>query len=403
MYFKFLILLAICINVNADEISFNDYLEEIDKHSNIIEIKLQSELLKDQGEMKASWGDPKFQITAVNFPKDPMSRNKTPMTGIKYSLSQKIPLTNKFSNIKDAFELASEAKSLDVDNQKTLFIKALWLILIEKRKVIADLKILNENKIWIENILTVSKKMYTNGRIGQQAMLDIQIRKSNLESMIFNKETALKIVSSKLSYLNNNYSSIDLSTVPWSLIDEEKIGSDFVEYSHKKNLASKEKNLTAQKKNYIPDLTIGLSYTKRNKLDGLGDFVGASISFPLPLSSTKYANHGIAVRERAIADNSYRSYKSKKRAKLQEFSLSIKKISYELDLLINKTKGYAKNSRDITSKSYRLGKSTYFELLNSELQLQTILLKENKLISLLAQIKIERNYLQGSALYETNK
>jgi outer membrane protein, heavy metal efflux system len=401
MYLKCFILLMISTASFAQDVSFNAYIEEINKHSSVLAIKLDSELLKNKGEIEGSWGDPSLTIAAINFPKKPIHRNKTAMTGIKYSLSQKIALTNKFGNIKDSFKLASEGRELDANNQKVLFIKTLWIISITKRKILADLKIYNENKEWIENTLLVSKKLYTNGRIGQQALLDIQIRKSDLETLIFNEETALKMIDSQLSFFNNTYSTIDLATVPWKLLDEEKIGSDFVEYSHKKILASKEKMLSAQKKNFIPDLTVGVSYTKRNDIDGLGDFVGASISFPLPLSGAKYGNHSKAVQERSIADHRYRSYKSRKRAKLKEYSLAIARMNNELDNVVNKSKVYALNSRDITSKSYRLGKSTYLELLNSELQLQKTLLKENDLNSLLDQIKIERNYLKGAALYET--
>ena len=77
-------------------------------------------------------------------------------------------------------------------------------------------------------------------------------------------------------------------------------------------------------------------------------------------------------------------------------------MTNELDILSKKTKGFAVNSRDITSRSYRLGKASYIELLNSELQLQKILLKENKLVSQLDKIKVERNYLKGAALYESS-
>ncbi|MBT7608449.1 MAG: TolC family protein [Bacteriovoracaceae bacterium] len=403
MYFKYLILLMLSYNAFADDISFNAYVAQIEKHSSVLAIKLDSEKLKEEGLVESSWGDPTFHVSAINFPEKSIHRNKSPMTAIKYSLSQKIALTNKFGNMKEAFDLAADGRKLDADNQKKIFIKTLWIIAIEKRRILSDLKIYNENSEWVENTLTISKKLYTNGRIGQQALLDIQIRKSDLETMIFNEEASLKIINSKLSFFNNNYTTIDLATVPWGLLDEEKIGSDYVEYSLKKNLASKEKLLLAHYKNIIPDVTVGFSYTNRNDLDGLGDFVGLSISFPFPLSGSKYGNHNMAVQERAIADYSYRSYKSLKRAKVKEYSHIIEKINNELDNLVNKSKGYALNSREIKSKSYRLGKSTYYELLNSELQLQKILLKENELRSLLAQIKIERNYLKGAALYEATK
>jgi outer membrane protein, heavy metal efflux system len=402
MIIKSIMVFLLSFNLVAGEVSFKDYVHEIAAHYEVLALKLQSEALNQESQVKGTWGDPEFKLSALNFPKETISRNKSPMTGIKYSLIQKIAFTNKYGNIEDAYQLAAQARMLDADNQKIFFIKTLWHISINKRMILSELKILNENKEWIENTLSVSKKLYTNGKIGQQAILDIQVRRNNLEAMIYNQETTLQIITSQLSYFNNNYSSIDLESVPWKLLDSENIASDFVEYAHKKNLASKEQFLLAQRKSFMPDIKLELSYTRRNNLDGLGDFVGASLSFPLPFSTTQYGNYGKAIRERAIANATYKSYKNRKRAKVKEFTLLIKKMTNELDILSKKTKGFAVNSRDITSRSYRLGKASYIELLNSELQLQKILLKENKLVSQLDKIKVERNYLKGAALYESS-
>ena len=77
--------------------------------------------------------------------------------------------------------------------------------------------------------------------------------------------------------------------------------TDNKELGLKERLKAKELSLSASKLNYVPDLTVSLGYTKRPNIDGNGDFVGASISFPLPFSGEKYSKHGKAVQEKYMA------------------------------------------------------------------------------------------------------
>ena len=78
----------------------------------------------------------------------------------------------------------------------------------------------------------------------------------------------------------------------------------------------------------------------------------------------------------------------------------VEKLSSELRILKEKTIRFARNSREITSKSYGLGSSTYVELLQSELKLQKILMQK---VMLEATRDIKRatlKYIKGEPLGE---
>ena len=78
----------------------------------------------------------------------------------------------------------------------------------------------------------------------------------------------------------------------------------------------------------------------------------------------------------------------------------IKKLLGELNILKERTIKFARNSREITSKSYGLGNSTYVELLQSELKLQKILMHK---VMLEAKRDIKRatlKYVKGEPLNE---
>ncbi len=71
-----------------------------------------------------------------------------------------------------------------------------------------------------------------------------------------------------------------------------------------------------------------------------------------------------------------------------------------MSILKEKTIKFARNSREITAKSYGLGNSTYVELLQSELKLQKILMNK---VMLEAKRDIKRatlKYVKGEPLNE---
>lgn len=381
--------------------SFKDAVKALESHAAVDSIKEQSLSLKEEGELKGSWGDPKFSIAAKNFPKDSLEKDETPMTGVEFGVSQTIALTTKYGNIEDAFAQMSKMKEFEAEDKRRELMRALWIVLIENRKLSEEVQILQENISWIDKILDVSKKLYTNGKISQQALLDIQIRKSELEASLSNKQYDQKKQLDRMGYILGFEDQLELSSVPWELIDkDENNPMDVKELGFRAQLQAKEHLLTASKLAYVPDITVSVGYTKRENIDGIGDFVSAMVSFPLPFSGSKYAGNSQAVHEKLSAQKSLRNYKQFKESQRLQTTHEIEKIQRELKILTEKTIKFAENSRTVTSKSYSLGNSTYIELLQSELKLQNILLQNSTLKSNLAKEKINYKYLVGENLYE---
>ena len=397
---KFSIIPLFFLSLSTYAITFDDAVKALKRHESVEAVNFKSKALGEEAELKGSWGDPKFKIAAKNFPKDTLEKDQTPMTGIEFGVSQKISLTTKYGNIEDAFKSLSSAYEFDAKDKEEALTKGLWEILIVKRKVSDELSILSENNTWITKILKVSKRLYSTGKTSQQALLDIQIRKSEIESEISNKKYDLSQIDDRLNYLVGS-ESIDANSIPWkSLKSEAKVVTDNKELSFKEKLKAKDLSLTASKLNYVPDLTVSIGYTKRSNIDGNGDFVGAAISFPLPFSGEKYSKHGKAVQEKYMATKNYENYKRKKIRDISVLSKEVQKLLNELKILKEKTIKFARNSREITSKSYGLGNSTYVELLQSELKLQNILMQK---VMLEAKRDIKRatlKYVKGEPLNE---
>ena len=397
---KYLVILFLIGSVEANAITFEKAITVLGTHESVDSVNFKSKALSEEAELKGSWGDPKFKIAAKNFPKDSLKNDQSPMTGIEFGVSQKIALTTKYGNIEDAFKSLSNAYQFEADDKKEALTKAFWEILIIKRKVSEELEILKENNAWISKILKVSKRLYSTGKTSQQALLDIQIRKSEIESELNNKNYELSQIDDRLSYLIGS-STIDPKSIPWdSLKSKSDNLKDNKELSLKEKLRAKDLALTASKQNYVPDLTVSVGFTKRSDIDGNGDFVGAAISFPLPFSGEKYSKHGQAVQEKYMAVKNYENYRRQKNRDISVLSKEIDKLLGELSILKEKTIKFARNSREITAKSYGLGNSTYVELLQSELKLQRILMHK---VMLEAKRDIKRatlKYVKGDPLNE---
>ncbi|MDB9787081.1 TolC family protein [Bacteriovoracaceae bacterium] len=395
----FLIFTIFLANESIYSITFLEAIERLKSHTSIQVINGKSDAIKEQANIQGSWGDPKFRIAAKNFPRKTLNNDETPMTGIEFGISQNISLTNKYGDIEKSINSLAQATALQGEDRVQMLSRSIWEIAIIKRKITNETKIIQENIAWTNNIFKISKKLYANGKISQQALLDIQIRKSELEGLLSNKSFELLEIEEKILYLIPE--KLDFQTIPWKILETPNTQSrDVKELALKQHILSKELNLSASKKNFVSDINLSFGYTKRANIDSHGDFIGVAIAFPIPLSGKKYSGHQQAVKERYVALKEFEDYKNLKARNVSVLQRKIEKMQKELEILTNSTIKFARNSLTITSKSYGLGRSTYTEVLQSELKLQNILLKE---IHLKAQKNISLvtlKYLLGESLYE---
>lgn len=381
--------------------TYSEAIKQIQKHDYLKSLDYKVRSLNSKSEGAGSWGDPILKVSAKNFPKDSLKDDESPMTGIEFGVSQKISLTTKYGNLENSIK--EEAKSLDYDkrDQEQALISKFWKVLISIEKLNDEKRILSENLVWLNKTIKVSKKLYATGKISQQGLLDIKIRHAQMESSLDNKKYEIEKQYTNLSYLFGKETKFDFKSVPWSILkksNKEKV--DLKELSLKSNLKASEYKLTASNLNYVPDITFSVGYTKRSNIDDRGDFVSASISFPIPTSGAKFANKEMALNRKYSATHKLINYKNNKNRNIKQIETDINRIENELKILDSRTIKYAQNSREITLKSYSLGQATYVELLQSEMKLQDLLMKSVTLKSDLNFKKVDLKYTLGDKLYD---
>ena len=398
----FLMLMAVKLSMahSAAGFTFDDAVEKISQHEAIEQLEIKARSLKSESELKGSWGDPTIKVTAKNYPVDYLTDEKSPMTGLEFGVSTKIAVTTKYGHIEKALAKFSHSAQMESQNKKQKLLKTFWTYIIETKKIEEEIKIFNENLNWMEKILKVSNRLYSNGKISQQAILDIQIRKSELEANLSNKQYELLEQDDRLKYLFEFKTKLNRQSVPWKIFETGEFSKDYNEEILRSSVEAKEHLLTASQLSYIPDLTLNFSYTQRSSIDNLGDFVTAAVSFPIPISRTKYSAHSKAAYDKLEADRILKNYRNYKETEANRLNHATTKIEREIEILNTRTLQYAVNSREITSKSYSLGDTSYIELLQSELKLQRLRIKKTILTSRLLKNRLDYKFLVGGRLYE---
>jgi outer membrane protein TolC len=397
---KFLVLISLLPIQALWALDFDVAVKQLKEHDFVSAKLEEASAKKELARQSGSWGDPSLKIAAKNFPKDSFSNDQSPMTGIEFGLMQNIPLSTKYSHQEKAISLSAKAgEYLGYDRYQWL-VSELWQQLIDIEKMEQEIQILKENINWVDSILKVSKKLYSNGKGSQQALLEIQIRKSDLETSLSSKEFSLKQAGEKLYYLTGSR-SITKTSIPWKNLEiTKKQKMDYKELSMQAQLKASKAELRASELNLIPDMSLGFSYTKRHYDDSMGDFVSASVAIALPISSKKYAYKSSALSNQKAALKNYKDFINKKNSQIATLLLEIEKTKAELTSVKDKQITFAKNLRDISTKSYALGSTSYVELLQSELKLQRLQISRVNLEAKLKKSKVALKYLEGEALHE---
>jgi len=386
----------------ATALTFQQAIEKLDQHEIVEQMRARSNSVMELGRMEGSWGDPKVRVVAKNIPSESFKFDQTPMSGTEIGIVQKLPLSNKYKKIQESYRsIQNSTLYLSKDRRRSLEV-FLWQILIGRKKILEEIKIFKKNLQWANKILKVSKKLYSNGKVSQQALLEIKIRKSTIERMLSNKKYELLSIGDQLYYLlGDDSKKFQYNSIPWQILSNKGgEGKDYREYSYQEKIKSADLKVQAASLSFIPDIDISLSYTKRENVDGLGDFMGVGISFPLSFSNKSNGKQKKVIHDKYALEKEYKNFKKNKNMEITLLKRGIKKIESEMNILKKRTIKYAQDLLAITSKTYGLGKTSYMELLQSELELQKILLKEISLSFEKKKRQVSLKSIVGEPLHE---
>ena len=388
--------------LETKKVKFSEALLLLQDHQ-LVRSQFDEAASMKRGASKAgSWGDPKLSLKAMNLPKEDLSTDRSMMTGLQIGVGQKISFSGKFSKLEEAMLYKGEAFESKGELQRRELSLKLWKKVILKEKWLDIHRILKENLNWVKGNLKVSNRLYSNGKIPQQGVLDIQIRKSELESKLSNIESQIKVIDIEISEILGSAELIEIVIDPkiWKslTVSKDETVIDYKLENLEKEYKSAEAAWVAKKRNMIPDVEVGFNYTKRNDIDGLGDFVGASLTFEIPTSSKRFGEKEESYYQKLSAQKKLEYYKKSKPHALLRIKTEIEDFQRQIHILNESTLKFSRTSRDIISKSYVRGQSDYLELLRSELQYQNQRIDKVNLVALLRLAQLNYRYIAGDSL-----
>jgi hypothetical protein len=256
---KILIITALIslLAIKANAQTFDELVKSIDNHSKIESLKNKKQAILKEGKAKSRWAEPQLKLDAMNLPSDNPKLGQSPMSSVGATLSRKIPLTSKYSNILKSYNSLADTQKYELDILKRKIILEVWNHAITKEKIIKSIKIYQENMGWVDGMIKVSGKLYSTGKVSQQAILDLKIRKSQINSSIKTNQILLKKIDRNLSKLLDQPDqdiSLHLDSIPWgklkiSSVEEKETPQELLFTSLVKASSYRKK---ADKQNRLP-------------------------------------------------------------------------------------------------------------------------------------------------------
>lgn len=380
--------------------TFRTAVQSIAQHSAVAALQHSAQAVQQEGVQRSAWSEPIAKFNAKNLSAAQLKGKSSPMSGFDFGVMQKIPLSGRYRHLRRAFAAKEQSRQAQAKNHQRELLQSLWQILITVRQLRAEHKILQENRIWLRKTLKVAEQLYTNGKSTRRALLDIQIREAEVRTALSDKYHARQEQQTKLQYLTGQRTEIEPASIPWQLLSHTSHDKthDYRERALQHAVQAHTAQARAQRRARIPDLTLAATY--RPDLDGHGNFFTFSLSMPLPVKGSRRAAYAQSLQAQQQAELQLDTYRRHKNSELDFLQQRSAKLTAALQILRRETQNFAHDSRRLAFISYRHGNATYAELLQAELQLQNILLKQVTLQAQLANTHLKHRYLKGATLHE---
>ena len=186
----------------------------------------------------------------------------------------------------------------------------------ERNHLKEKLAIVKSSLGWIRQVDRSTQRRYSTGKVNQINLLEVKVRKAELESQIQVLLYKIAQTESQVGYMIGAGMPTSIERVPWSRLNKHKdhIKKDYRELALQKETKAAQSKLRAMQLSYVPDLTIGAAYSSRENLDGHGDFISGFVQFSLPLwgetANKVGAARAVAIQKSAMFDN-YKLMKTK--------------------------------------------------------------------------------------------
>ncbi len=397
-------------SAQAESFTFQEAVKLLQEHPYVVSEREASTALQHRARSQSSSGDPMLMGEVREVPLDSLSFSEMERTEMMIGISKRFSLSGRTRALHRSYMHQSESRLLSSQDRFRQLLSDFYGLLIERESLVARERIISQNFNWVQDMLRVTEGLYSRGNVGQQAIFDLKIRIADLEAELYTARVQLGRNQNEFRYLFEKPVATEtldrwLESINWDEVnivlasdDDSSLENDPRLQVYQKQKKSSDEMASARRRARIPDPTIGVNYMKMKNMMGENDFVGLTVSFPIPVTTRTHSDLRESRHTLNSAQAQLRQFKLKREREIAQTKERINSLENELRVLESNSMNYAQSSREITARAYQRGSATYSELQSSEERLLNLQLRRERILEQLRRQKVQMLYLRGEDL-----
>lgn len=273
--------------------------EALRAHPSVSAADRRAEAMRARTEPAGALMDPMFSIGIANLPYSPLSFTATPMTGIRFGLSQRFPWPGKLDDAENAATHRADAAAAGADERRNKLAAMVRMVFYDIHFVDVAIDVIRANLEIIQGFVEIADAKYRVGRGLQQDVLKARVTKNQLEERLIDLRRRRAALAVRLNSLMARKATVEIPRLVDVAVTElppldldDLLNTADAERPHLQRLAAEidaaDRTRALADKAALPDFNVGFGYTMRlvdagrDPVDG-ADFLSLTAGLQLPV------------------------------------------------------------------------------------------------------------------------
>jgi len=344
----------------------------------------QIEVMQTRIPQSKALPDPMVGVNFMNFPVNSFALDQEPMTGIQFSATQMFPWPGKLGIKGQIAKQGTEISRLQYQELKNQLTNRAKQLYYELYYIDQSLETVRNNQEVLQHFVKIAESKYEVGNGLQQDVIKAQVEFSKMMDQEISLQNKRESLEAEINTLMNRSPDIPLGrpilpehvTATYDLATLSQMADDYrpLLKAWQQKVDQSRRQIVLAKKNYYPDLKVGLAYTQRSKLaTGMGgaDFLSLMLGVNVPIYHRQ--KQEMKVEEMKFSRNSVQSKLSDVRSgvyrQLEKQLSGLNRNQQLIQLYETGLIPQTEQSLNAATAGYQTGKVDFLTLLNNQITL----------------------------------
>ncbi len=328
--------------------------------------------------------DPQLSFNLMNLPVNSFAFDQEPMTGKQIGVMQMFPFPGKLGLRQDVAQSGAEVSKARYEELQNQLKKKIALTFYSIYFVDQSISTTVKNQEILNQFTRIAETRYSVGKGVQQDVLKAQVERSKMEDKLITLRQKRRQLAAKLNALLNRNAGAPLGPLAEPALAEMRLPADSLKSLTRQNrplfsawesmVTQSDKKVKLAKKQYLPDMKVGVTYTQREELqNGAGgvDFLSGMFTVDIPLYFWKKQKKNVEENRyrRKKVEEQYSDVRSQVYAELESVLSEVEKNWRLLNLYRDGIIPQAQQSLNSAISGYQTDKVDFLTLLNNQMTL----------------------------------